>query len=144
RSHPAKGYRIHELQVARIKTKGQMNFAAGDRLPIGAVAQMVFHVTASPDIKVRIEVREFPEDLPGTLRHDVREDIQTAPMSHTQDDFVDSLLTSTLDGKIQQRNQTFCAFQREAFRANELLPYELLENNRVRQSRQDSDLLGSI
>ena len=43
----AQGDRIHKFEMAGIETERQMDFCAGGGRPIGAVAEMIFHVAAA-------------------------------------------------------------------------------------------------
>src|SRR4029453_11092647 len=62
-------------------------------------------------------------------------------MSHAENNFVDAVHTSSFDREIEERNQTFRAFERETLRPNKLFADELFENNRVGQPGQNPNLL---
>ena len=61
-------------------------------------------------------------------------------MRHAEDDFLDALLAGFFDREIEQRNQTFGAFERKTFCADEFLADEFLERDGVGQSRQNAQL----
>ena len=61
-------------------------------------------------------------------------------MSHAQDDFLDALFAGLFDREVQQRNQTFRAFERKTFCADEFLADELLERDGVGQPRENAEL----
>ena len=61
-------------------------------------------------------------------------------MRHGEDDFIDLLFAGPFDGKIEQRNQALGAFERKALGADELLPDELFEDDRVGQPGKNSNL----
>src|SRR5262249_5274887 len=91
-------------------------------------------------IKIRIEIRELPENLPRAFGHDICEDIQAASMGHAQHNLIDALLARSLDRKIEQGNQTFSAFERETFGSDKFLAYELFEDHGICKARQNSNL----
>src|SRR4030095_530849 len=62
-------------------------------------------------------------------------------MSHAENNFVDAVHTSSFDREIEERNQTFRAFERAPLRPNKLFADELFENNRVGQPGQNPNLL---
>src|SRR5438132_4808440 len=121
-----------------------MDFSATCGVPIRAVTKVILHVASAAHVEIRIEVRELPEDLARTFGHDVGEHVQSTAMRHAEHDLIDAMLTGSFDGKVQKRNQTLRAFERKAFRADELLSDELFEDDRVGEPREDSDLLGSV
>src|SRR5215467_8145173 len=61
-------------------------------------------------------------------------------MRHAQNDFIDALLARPLDSKGQKRDQALRSFQRETLRTNKFLANKFFENNRVRESRKNSEL----
>src|SRR5574340_486698 len=88
-------HRIHELQVARVETKGEMHRPARGRHPVSAVAQMVLHVTAS--LMKRIDkILEFMEDLPWSLPENIRQHAEAASMRHRQHDLLHPCLAGPL------------------------------------------------
>src|SRR5262249_15066967 len=89
----------------------------------------------------RIDIREFTEDLPGALAHDVREDIQPATMGHTENDFIDAVHARSFNRKIEKWNQTFSTFERKTLCADKLFPDEFFEYDCIRQPRKYPNLL---
>src|SRR5581483_3483662 len=139
----AERHGIHELEMTRVETERQMDFLAGGALPVGAVAEVIFHV-AAPDIQMRIGFRELAKNLFRALADDVCEHVQPSAMSHAQLDFLDALFTGLLDGQIEQRNETLRTFERKTFCAHELAADEFLNGDSVREPREDAELLGAI
>jgi hypothetical protein len=139
-SHTAQSNRIHKLEMARIEAKREMDFSAGLRLPIGTVPQVIFHIAATTDVKIRIEVREFPENLPRAFGHDIRENVQATSVSHAQHNLIDALLPRSFNREIQLGNQTFGAFERKTLGSDKFLSNELLEDHGIREARQNSNL----
>src|SRR5262245_2037015 len=62
-------------------------------------------------------------------------------MGHAENNFIDAIHTSSFDGEIEERNQTFRTFERETLRPDEFFADELFKNNRVGQPGQDPNLL---
>src|SRR2546421_107602 len=121
-----------------------MDFSATRGVPIRAVTQVILHVAASANVKIGIEIRELPEDLPRTLRHDVGQHVQAPAVRHAEHDLINAVFAGSFDREIQKRNQTLRAFQRKAFRADKLLSNELFEDDGVGEPREDSNLLRSV
>jgi len=88
-----------------------MNLAAGNRLPVGAITQVILHIAVTVRVEFRIEIGEFAKDLAGTLRHDIRENIQAPAMRHSEDNFIDAVLSGSLNCQIQERNEALCSFE---------------------------------
>src|SRR5262245_59584267 len=62
-------------------------------------------------------------------------------MGHGDDDLLDFLLGGLVDGKVQERDQTFPPFQGERL-GSEIFPAEkFLEDDRIREPGEDADLL---
>src|SRR5215475_5279276 len=61
-------------------------------------------------------------------------------MCHAQDDFIDAVHTRSLDGEIEQWNQTLRTLQRETLCPDKLFADELLEDDGVRKPGQDPNL----
>ncbi len=81
-----------------------------------AVAQVILHVAAA-EVQLGVDVGEFAEDLLRALAHDVGQHVQPAAVGHGQHDFANALVAGLFDGQVQQRDQAFGPFQREAFGA---------------------------
>src|SRR5437773_3359997 len=64
-AHPPECDRIHKFQLAWIETERQMNLAAGNRLPVGAVTQVILHIAVAVRVEFRIEIGKFAKDLAG-------------------------------------------------------------------------------
>src|SRR5215467_14187582 len=62
-------------------------------------------------------------------------------MSHAENNFIDAIHTSSFEGEIEERNQTFRTFERETLCPDKFLPNELFKNDRVGQPGQDPNLL---
>src|SRR5262249_36323069 len=62
-------------------------------------------------------------------------------MSHAEDNFIDAIHASSFDRQIEERNQTFCTFERETLCPDEFFADELFENNSVGQPGQNPNLL---
>src|SRR5207248_2204737 len=131
---------IYKLQMARIETEREMDVFSGTCLPIGAVAQMIFHIAVAR-ARFAGDIGKFAKNLLGTFADDVCEHVQTPAMRHAKDNLLHALIAGLFDGEIQQWNETFRAFQRKAFGAHKFLADELLERDRVGQAGQDSQLL---
>ena len=110
-AHPPERDWIHKFQMAWIETERQMNLAAGNRLPVGAITQVILHIAVTVRVEFRIEIGEFAKDLAGTLRHDIRENIQAPAMRHSEDNFIDAVLSGSLNCQIQERNEALCSFE---------------------------------
>src|SRR2546425_3199180 len=139
-AHAAQRNRIHKFQMAGIETQRQVNLAAGNRLPIGAIAQVILHVTAPAHVKLGIKVGKFAKDLARTLGHDVCEDVQSAPVRHTEYDFIDPVLACPFNSEVQKRNETLCPFERETLRTDEFFANEFLEDDSIGEPRQNAYL----
>src|SRR5882724_10437470 len=122
--------RVDEFQMAGIETQREMNFLAVSSCPIRAVAQMIFHVTPAP-LRFPFCVRKLAKNLTRALAHYIGQHIEPPAMGHTEDDFLNPLRPSLLNGEIEQRNQALGTFQRKAFGAHELFADELFESDRV-------------
>src|SRR5262245_45755369 len=106
-----------------------MNLAAGLSPPIMAIPEVIFHVSSSANIKIRIQICKFTKNLPWTFPHDVRKNIQAGTMRHPKNNLLDAMRAGSFYREIQQRNQALCAFERETlcsdkFLANELFKYD--------------------
>ncbi len=88
-----------------------------------------------------VHVFEFTEDVLRVFAQNVGQHVEPAPVGHAEDDFVDALLAGVLDGQIEQRNERFRTFQREAFRPDVFFTNEFLENDGVGQAGQNAQLL---
>src|SRR5262245_16032356 len=105
-----------------------MNLATGLSRPIMGISEVIFHVSTSANVKIRIQICKFTKDLPWTLTHDVRKNVQAATMRHAKNNLVDAMRAGSFDREIQQRNQALRSFERETlcsdkFLANELFKY---------------------
>ena len=65
-------------------------------------------------------------------------------MGHAQDDLVDAVLSCTVDGQCQERNQALRTGEREGLHGRELATQEVLEGGGVGQLGEDPDLLGAL
>src|SRR5438552_13454346 len=119
-----------------IETKREMHLAAGLGFPVGAIAEVILHIAAAA-VQIGLEVGELAENLPRTLRHDVREHVQAAAMRHAKHDFVDAVFACSFNRKVEKWNQTFRAFEGEAFRADKFFPDEFFKNNGIGQTGQN-------
>ncbi len=109
-AHASERNGIHEFQVAGIEAKRKVNGFSGRGLPFTAVSEVILHVAAA-HVQIGIEIRELTENLPRALCHDVRQNIQTAAMSHAHDNFIDALPSGALDSEVEQRYQAFRTLQ---------------------------------
>jgi hypothetical protein len=89
---------VYVLQVAGIEAQGEMHPLPARRDVIGTVAEVVLHVTAA-DVKFGINVLELAENLARALAEDVRQDVESASVRHTQDHLVGSVECGALDGE---------------------------------------------
>src|SRR5262249_27413672 len=62
-------------------------------------------------------------------------------MSHAENNFIDAIHTSSFEGEVEERNQTFRTFERETLCPDKFLPDELFKNDRTGQRGQDPNLL---
>ena len=116
-----------------------MNFSAIAHRPITTVAEMMFHVAAPPP-QVRLIVGKFLEDFAGVFADDVSQHVEPATMPHANDDIFHALMTSLFNGEIKQRHQGFTTLERKRFRTEEFCAEKLLENHRVRETRENAEL----
>ena len=117
-----------------------MDAVAASSGPLGAVTEMVFDVTAA-GVGFPIRVSVFAKDLARAFAHDISEDVETATMSHTKDDFLDALLAGFFNGQVEQGNETFGTIERKGFGAGKLASYELFESDGISQAGEDTQLL---
>src|SRR5215510_642498 len=110
-AHAAERDWIHKFQMAWIETERQMNLPAGNRLPVGAITQVILHIAVTVRVEFRIEIGKFAKDLARALSHDIRENVQAPAMRHTEDNFIDAVLARTLNREIQERNEALCSFE---------------------------------
>src|ERR1051326_440996 len=123
--------RIYKFEMARIEAKREVDFCARRSRPIGAVAEVIFHIPAAL-LRFPIGIGEFAENLARIFAHDIGKNIQPATMRHAEDDFFESLLTGFFDGQIEQGYQALRSFERETFCADEFFADEFLESDGVR------------
>ena len=140
RTGASHGDGVDELQVAGVETERQVHLAAGSCDPIGAVAHMIFHVTAA-EVQLRIDVFKLAKNVLRMLAHDVGQDIEASAVRHGHDDFVDALLTGFFNGHVEQGDQAFRAFERKAFRTGILALNKLFKNYGIGQPGKNSQLL---
>ena len=91
---------------------------------------MIQYVAAAA-VDLGIRIVEAPENVFGAFAHDVGQHIQSSTMGHSQNDFLDTVVASFLQRKIQQRDQCLGTLKRKRFCTNEFLPHKLLEDHRV-------------
>ena len=111
-AHSSERNGIHEFEVARIEAKRKVDGFSGRGLPFTAVSEVVLHVAAA-HVQIGIEIRELTENLARALCHDVRQNIQTAAVSHAHHNFIDALSSGALDSEVEQRYQAFRTLKRE-------------------------------
>ena len=138
-AHTAKDLRIYKFQMARVKTKRQVNALAGNGLPIAAVAKVIFDIAPALEVFPGL-IGELAEDEPRMLAHDVCQHIQAAPVGHAEDNFLDALLSGAFDRQIEQGDETFRAFEGEAFGSDEFFTDKFLESDRVCETCEDAEL----
>ena len=117
-----------------------MDLEAGHGDPVAAIAQVVFDVAAA-QVQLGIDVGELAKDFLRAFADDVREHVEPAAMGHAHYDFANALVAGFFDRQVQQWDQAFGSFQREALGAGEAFLNELLENRGVGEARQDAQLL---
>ena len=101
---------------------------------------MIFDVAAA-QVQLRVDVGELAENLAWAFGHDVGQHVQPAAMGHAQHDFANPLLAGFFDRQIQQGNQAFRPFQREALGSQKPLLNEFLEDHGAGQAPQNPQLL---
>ena len=138
-AHPAERHRVDELQVTGVEGERQVHLLPCGGDPVGVVTQVVLHV-AAPDVQLRVAVLELPEDLPGALAQDVRQNVQPAAVRHAYHDPLDTQLRGFLDRQVQQRDQALGSLQGEALRAHVLLVEEVLEDHGIGEPGEDPQL----
>jgi hypothetical protein len=131
---------VHELEVAGVEAEGDAGGVPASGDPVGVPALVVLHV-AGAEVALGVGIVELPEDLARALVQDVPEDVEPAAMGHADLDQARAVVHGLLDHQVEQRDQALRALEREALRAEELLPDELLEDHGVGQPAQDPELL---
>ena len=140
RAHAAVRDGVHVLEVARVEAEGEVHGLAAQGRPLRAVSEVVLHVPLAA-VELGVLVVELAEDRGGALPHDVREDVEPAAMRHREDDLVDALIARLLDGEIEERDQAFRSLAGEGLRPGVLALDEGLEDDGIREPRQDAELL---
>ena len=141
-AHAAGGDGGDELEMAWIEAERKMHFAAARELAIAAVAEMIFDVAAALLGQVR-RIDEFPEHVSVLLSDHVDQDVEPAAMGHGENNLPHSGAARSLNRELQERDQTFRAFQRKTFRADELAADEFVESIGIDQIGQNVLALGS-
>src|SRR5688500_16506215 len=113
-----------------------MDFVARSSGPIPRIPQVILHIPWACPLR-RLEVHEFAEYLARALADDVGKHIQPATVGHGKYNFSGAIVTSLFDREVEQRNQAFAAFEREALRPCKFSLQKLLERNCVGQPLQD-------
>src|SRR5215475_7382481 len=108
-----------------------MNLATRLSLPIMGIPEVIFHVSSSANVKIRIQICKFTKDLPWTLTHDVRKNVQPATMRHAQNNFIDAMRAGPFHREIQQGNQALCAFEGETLCSDKFLANELFKHDGI-------------
>jgi hypothetical protein len=102
--------RIDGFQMAGIGNQTEMNAASVTEIEIGALTLMIFDVSRPTVGMGNIVAGEHGENFRSRLLHGVCEDVQSAPMRHTHDDFTDIPISRFGKQITQSGNQHFGAF----------------------------------
>src|SRR5690606_7050407 len=94
--------------------QGQVHFAAR-RHHVGRKALVVLHVTG-PHVD-QLLAFELVEQIFGVLAQGVDQHVQTAPVGHTENDFLDAITAATLDDLVDGENQALATLQTKALGA---------------------------
>src|SRR5699024_10173240 len=106
--------RVYCFQVGWVSGQGDLDFAVAEHLQVLAGGtQVVLHVTGATSLATLEVTVELSKQLCQWLANDVEQDIQTATVRHTDDNFIEALTRSGVNDGVHQRNQFFSALKGE-------------------------------
>lgn len=110
-SHDSLEHRIDRLEVRWVgcEVHGRVGAVGRQERPGGA--EVVLHVAGALDRVVAVIALEFAEDLRVGLAGDVRQNVQTTAMGHTDCDFEDVIVRSVGEDFIEQWDEGLRAFE---------------------------------
>ena len=106
-------HRVHRLEVARVGSQEQLQLAPVRRDVGARGAQVVLDVARAVGA-LGIDALELAEDLTVWLPDNLGQHVETAAVCHAEHDFLNAAGCRLGQQTVQQRNQRFRAFQREA------------------------------
>ena len=99
---------------------------------------MVFHIAGAIHVfGFEAAALKFIKDCPVRFLHDIRENRQTAPVWHADNNVFDTKRTTTLDNLLHRGHQTFTAVQTKPFGSHVFDMQELFETLGLDQLAQD-------
>src|SRR5205814_9039892 len=113
--------------------------ATGARGVVVRVAEVVLHVAVACRLLREEAALELREDHLVGLADDVREDVQAAAVRHAEDHFLDAERPRVLNERVEERDESVAALEREPLRRRVAELEELLEPLGPDQVLEDPD-----
>ena len=98
-------HRIDRFEMTRICRQPDLNFVTRCQFANGLITQMIFHVAIACDQIRDVVLGEFGEDYLERFTKEIRQDIETAPMSHPHADLLDPRLRTTMKDGVENHHQ---------------------------------------
>ncbi len=111
----AQNHRVHSFQMGRVCGQGQMDIIT-IKFPIRRCSQMVFHIAGAFHIfRICWISLKFRENSAKWLGHYIGQNIQTTPMRHPQNNFLNAQLTAPLDHTLHGWHKSLTTIKAKAF-----------------------------
>ena len=118
RPRPSKYDRVHEFQMAGIRSHREANRLSVLGRSVAGIGAVIFHVAGASNEIFFPALGKLGEELSVGLSKDVAEDVQATSMRHSHHEFVDSVGGCEFDDGVEQRDERLSAFDAESFLAD--------------------------
>ena len=132
---------IDGLEVRRVRREREVHALPGAHHAVVRVALVVLDVARAEGAVDQRVVLELGEDRVERLAQRVREHVEAPAVRHPDHDLAAAVRRGVLDDRVEQRDQRFRAFEREALLSDELGVEEALEELRRRDVLEDAQAL---